>query len=104
MSTNAPKSITFLTVPFNTIPSFRSSNFKTSDLKICFGISSLGSLPGFDNSSIISFKVISLVFNFLLVSFILIFANFSFIVFSPSLSLRSCFLQPISFNKFSAIS
>ena len=63
MSTKAPKSMTFLMVPVNTIPSFKSSSFSTSDRKIGFGMSSLGSLPGLDSSEMMSAKVISPMFS-----------------------------------------
>ena len=46
LSTNTPKSITFLTVPFKIIPGFRSFISRTSVRSTGFGISSRGSLPG----------------------------------------------------------
>ena len=104
ISTNAPKSVTFLTVPVNTIPSFKSSNFNTSALNTGFGISSLGSLPGFESSCIISFKVISPIFNCFAISSIFISANLFFIIINFSLSNRFSFLNPILFNNFSATS
>lgn len=50
----APKSITFLTVPFKIIPSFRSFISSTSERRIGFGISSRGSRPGRPSSLMIS--------------------------------------------------
>lgn len=54
ISTNAPNEATFLTVPFNSIPIFKSSIVRTSLLSITSGASSLGSRPGFFNSLIMS--------------------------------------------------
>ena len=59
ISTNAPKEATFLTVPFNCMPTFKSSIVRTSFLKIGAGASVLGSSPGFFNSLIISLMVYS---------------------------------------------
>ena len=59
MSTNAPKSITFRTVPFKIMPSFKSFISRTSVRRIGFGISSRGSRPGFSSSFTMSRSVIS---------------------------------------------
>ena len=63
ISTNAPKSTTFLTVPFNFMPLDKSSIDNTSDFKIGVSNSSLGSLLGAINDCIISFNVGSPIFN-----------------------------------------
>ena len=104
ISTNAPKSITFLTVPVNTIPSFKSSNFKTSFLKIGFGISSRGSLPGFDNSSTMSDNVISPISSCLAISSTFIVFSFFLNSSSFSLSFKSFLSNPIVSNNFSVAS
>ena len=57
MSMNAPKSITFRTVPSNSIPGFKSSIVKISLFSIGEASSSLGSLRGDINDLIISSKV-----------------------------------------------
>ena len=59
ISTNTPKSMTFLTVHLRIMTSFKSFISKTSVLKIGFGISSRGSRPGFSSSFTISRRVIS---------------------------------------------
>ena len=63
ISTNAPKSTTFLTVPLSFIPSDRSSIDKTSDFKIGVSNSSRGSLFGAFKDFIISSKVGIPIFN-----------------------------------------
>jgi len=100
MSINAPKSITFLTVPVSIIPSFKSSNFKTSERKIGFGMSSLGSLPGFDSSDIISASVISPISSSLAVWAMS--TDFSFCLNSSIFSLffKSVLLNPKFANNF----
>ncbi len=59
MSTNTPKSITFRTVPFRSIPGFKSFISRTSLLRIGFGMFSRGSRAGFSSSFRISVSVIS---------------------------------------------
>ena len=104
MSTKAPKSMTFLTVPVNTMPSVKSSSFNTSFLRIGFGMSSLGSLPGFVSSSMMSDKVISPMSRSFAVFAILTSFRFCFSFVSVSFSKMSCGSYPICFNKFSAFS
>ena len=107
-STNAPKSVTFLTVPVRIIPSRKSSKDNTSDLKIGLGMSSLGSLPGLINSFIMSFKVGSPMLNLLanvLMSFSLLTSDsLAFTSFIFSLSIKSFVSNPNSFNRFLATS
>ncbi len=57
MSTNAPKSTTFNTVPVNSMPWLRSSSFNTPFLKIGVGRSSRGSRPGRPSWAKMSFSV-----------------------------------------------
>ena len=57
ISTNAPKSITFLTVPVSSIPVLRSLADIISCRKSGGGSSSRGSLPGLSSSFIISLSV-----------------------------------------------
>ena len=59
ISTKAPKSMTLRTVPFKTMPGFKSSMLRTSLRRIGFGISPLGSRPGFWSSFTISSKVMA---------------------------------------------
>ena len=92
MSTNAPKSVIFLTVPVNNCPSFKSSKLKTSLLNIGFGMSSLGSLPGFFNSLIISVNVNSPISSSCAFVFMSIFDSSSLIFANFALSSKSSFL------------
>ena len=88
------------------MPSLKSSNLSTSALKIGLGISSLGSLPGFINSFIISCEVGSPTFNSVASSliFLLLFNSASSDLISTNFSLfvKSFNLYPILLNKFSA--
>lgn len=68
ISTNAPKSTTFLTVPLSFIPSDKSSIDKTSDFKIGVSNSSRGSLFGAFKDLIISSNVGFPIFNWLAIS------------------------------------
>ena len=104
ISTNAPKSITFLIVPVNIIPSFKSSNLSTSCLNIGFDISSRRSLPGLESSSIISVKVGSPISNSEATLAVFNSFNFALIVDIFSLSNKSCFVYPKFVNNFSTAS
>ena len=93
ISTNAPNDATFLTVPFNSIPGFKSSIVSISLFNIGGSISLRGSNPGFNNSFIMSFIVYKSVFR--------TFTNSSVFVFFKVFLKLSSFIFFISSFKYS---
>ena len=57
MSTKAPKSTTFRTVPVSSMPGFKSFISSTSVRRMGLGSSSRGSRPGFMSSAVTSRRV-----------------------------------------------